>query len=104
MQIGGYVIPYFSKNNLLTKDHIIKIFSGDLELCKYLPDKVNKFTITRCFLLSLLFNVHKEKYLSLYNLYKKEKASQSFFCGKVYEIDVTDDFEKNINEFTTIIK
>ena len=65
----GYEIPYFSKSKLLTKNHIIEQFNGDAELCKYLPDKVNKSTITREFLLSLLFNVRKDKYLHLYTMY-----------------------------------
>ena len=70
-------------------------------MCKYLPDKVNKSTITREFLLSLLFNVRKDKYLHLYTMYKNQKANQNYFGGKIYEVGVTNEFANNINEYRT---
>ena len=88
----------------MTKEHLIEQFNNDTELHKYLPDKVNKSTITRSFLLSLLFNVKKEKYLNLYKLYKQEKANQSFFGGKIYEVNIDKDFANNIYEFNTTTK
>lgn len=81
--VGGYDIPYFSKGNLLTKNHIIEQFNNDYELSQYLPDSVNRSTITRSFPLSLLYNVRKDKYLYLYNIYKKQKANKSYSNGRV---------------------
>ena len=72
-QIGGYDIPYFSKENILTKSNIIAQFTGDEELSKYIPDQCNSSTVTRSFLLSLLFNIRRDKYLELYNKYKQKK-------------------------------
>lgn len=103
-QIGGYDIPYFSKGNLLTKNHIIEQFNNDYELSQYLPDSVNRSTITRSFLLSLLYNIRKDKYLYLYNIYKKQKANKSYFNGKVYEINITPDYAKNIQQYSPTSK
>jgi len=74
--IGGYDLPYFSKDKFLTKTHIISQFNNDIELAQYLPDRINPSTVTRSFLLALLFNVRKEKYLNLYGLYKQKKRSK----------------------------
>jgi len=103
-QVGGYDIPYFSKNNFLTKNHIIQQFTGDAELLGYLPDSVNRSTITREFLLALLFNVKREKYYYLYNLYKKEKMNQTLNHGKLYEVNVKTDYAKSISEFISTTK
>ena len=103
-QVGGYDLPYFSKSNLLTKSDIIKQFTGDKELGMYIPDNCNPTTVTRSFLLSLLFNIKREKYLFLYNAYKKKKLEQSTFSGKVYEIDVENIFANEINNYVTAYK
>lgn len=89
---------------MLTKDHIINQFTGDIELQKYLPNSLNKATVTRSFLLALLFNIKKEKYLYLYNIYKTQKANHSYGSGKVYEIKVTNDYAQNIHQFNTTTK
>lgn len=68
--MGGYDLPYFSKDKFLTENHITSLFTGDLELAKYLPDKISPTTKSRSFLLALLFNVLRDKYLSLYTTYK----------------------------------
>ena len=98
-QIGGYELPYFSKSKMLTKDHIIQQFIGDEELLQYLPDFVNKATVTREFLLALLFNVTSEKYYYLYSIYKKQKANQSLCNGKIYEVSIKNDYVEKISNF-----
>ena len=102
--IGGYELPYFSKQKLLTKDHIISQFIGDEELLKYLPDQLNKSTVTREFLLALLFNVRNDKYLNLYNTYKQEKSNRQFCNGKVYKVSITNKFANEISEYSTTTK
>ena len=97
-------MPYFSKNKLLTKDHIINQFTGDEQLLEYLPDKLNRSTVTRDFLLALLFNVKKEKYLHLYNLYKNQKINQIFFHWKIYEVNIKKNFTNNLVNFVTTSK
>lgn len=89
---------------MLTKDNIIQQFVGDQQLLEYLPDKLNKSTVTREFLLALLFNVKKEKYLYLYNLYKTQKINRTYFHGKIYEVNIKKDFANNLVKFTTTSK
>ena len=96
--MGGYDLPYFSKHNILTKLDIITQFNGDNELKEYIPDGCNPSTVTRSFLLSLLFNVKRNKYLSLYNKYKKIKIEQST-SGKIYEINAQSEFADEINNY-----
>ena len=100
----GYSIPYFSKNKLLTKDNIIQQFIGDQQLLEYLPDKLNKSTLTGEFLLTLPFNVKKEKYLYLYNLYKNQKINRTYFHGKIYEVNIKKDFANNLGNYIKMSK
>ena len=69
-------MSYFSKNKVLMKYHIISQFTGEEQLLEYLPDKLNRSKVTCVFLLALIFNMKKEKYLPLYNLYKNQKINQ----------------------------
>ena len=103
-QIGGYNIPYFSKSNILTKSHIIEQFNNDNDLKDYIPDECNPSTVTREFLLSLLFNIKREKYLALYNTYKRKKIEQSTTAGKIYEIDANSSFASQLNRYITTSK
>ena len=89
---------------MITKDHIIEQFTGDIELQQYLPDTLNKATVTRSFLLALLFNIKKEKYLYLYNIYKTHLANRAYGNGKVYKIKITNDYAKNIYQFINTTK
>lgn len=103
-QVGGYELPYFSKSDLLTKKNIIQKFTGDDELGKYIPNNCNPNTVTRSFLLSLLFNISRNKYLDLYNSYKKKKIEQSTNSGKIYEIDVNSSFANELNNYITTFR
>ena len=76
-------MPYFSKSKMLTKDHIIQQFIGDTELLQYLPDVLNRATVTRDFLLALLFNIKREK------------------C---YEVDIKNDYAARISNFISPTK
>lgn len=102
--MGGYNLPYFSKINLLTKQNLIEQFNNDEELGKYIPDNCRPSTITRSFILSLLFNVRREKYLSLYETYKKVKIEQSTTNGKVYEVNINGTFAKELNDYISVHK
>lgn len=98
-QVGGYELPYFSKSNILTKSDIIAQFTGDDELQKYVPTPCNPSTVTRSFLLSLLFNVKRNKYLELYNKYKQKKIENSTSSGKIYEVIVGSSFAAELNNY-----
>ena len=102
-QVGGYSLPYISKLNLLTKQNLITQFNNDEELSKYIPDNCNSSTVKRDFMLSLLFNVRRNKYLALYEKCKSAKLEQST-SGKIYHIDINDEFAKRLNNYTTIDK
>ena len=102
--MGGYNIPYFSKSNTLTKSNIIEQFNDDYDLKYYIPDNCNPATVTREFLLSLLFNIKREKYLLLYNKYKRKKIEQSMTTGKIYEIDAQSSFAEQLNKFISTSK
>ena len=60
------------------------MFTNDAQLAECLPDHINPSTVTRSFLLSLLFHVKKEKYVSLYNSYKNRMKQSSTKGGKLY--------------------
>ena len=91
-QVGGYDLPYFSKEKLLTKNDIIIQFNNDPELAEYLPDHASSGTITRSFLLALLYNVKREKYMKLYESYKQHKKQISIGNKKIYHININDYF------------
>lgn len=52
-EFGYAQLPYYTKSNNLTKDHIAEVVMGDKEMLDYLPDEVNFKNITREFLLSV---------------------------------------------------
>lgn len=100
-QVGGYDLPYFSKEKILTKKHIINQFNNDEELAKYLPNQINKSTVTRSFLLALLFNVRRDKYLLLYKNYKEKKKQISTTSGKLYEVSISLSFAEKIQNYSS---
>ena len=71
---------------------------------QYLPNTVNKATVTREFMLALLFNVRPQKYNYLYNIYKQEKANHTFCHGKIYEVEIKNDYKANISNFISTTK
>ena len=73
--IGGYSLPYYTKENVLTKEKIFENFVGDGTLLQYLPDNVNLKTIPRDFLLCVIANVRRDKYAAMYTKYKGIKGS-----------------------------
>lgn len=100
--IGGYSLPYYTKENILTKSMIFKIFEEDDALLQYLPDKPNLKTIPRDFLLCVMANIRREKYASMYAKYKDIKAQRSTVGNKVYKAQITNDFKNGLNHFSPI--
>ena len=63
--MGAYDLPYFSKSKLLTKDDIIKEFTGGPELVQYIPDSC-KQALSQDHFYYLLFLIFDEKYILNY--------------------------------------
>ena len=102
--VGGYDLPYFSKDKILTKSHFTKQYNNDHELAQYLPDQVSPSTITREFLLALLYNIEMEKYLLLYNAYKEKKKQSNTTGGKIYKIVVGNEYIGQLRNYTSTTK
>ena len=102
--MGGFNIPYFSKERILTKQHIFQQFVGDDELQKYLPNNLKLTSITRELLLSILFYVKRDKYLNLYGIYKTKKVEKAINGIKVYNATIKDDLFDKLKTYTIVRK
>lgn len=86
-------MPYYTKENILTKAMIFKQFEGDEVLLQYLPDIPNLKTIPREFLLCVMANIRREKYALMYSKYKEIKAQRTTVGNKVYKAQITNEFK-----------
>lgn len=100
--IGGYSLPYYTKEHILTKQMIFQIFVGDRDLLQYLPSNPKLQTIPREFLLSVLANIKREKYAQLYSKYKEIKSQRSTIGNKIYRAQITNQFFVGLKNFTPI--
>ena len=100
--IGGYSLPYYTKENILTKYMIFKNFENDATLLQYLPSNPNLKTILREFLLCILANVRREKYALMYAKYKEMKAQRSTVWNKIYKAQITNEFKNGLNNFSPV--
>ena len=100
--IGGYSLPYYTKENILTKAMIFKNFENDATLLQYLPSNPNLKTIPREFLLCILANVRREKYALMYAKYKEIKAQRSTVGNKIYKAQITNEFKNGLNNFSPV--
>ena len=64
------MVPYYTMEKLLTKEHIFSKFINDEELLQYIPSNEKLSSLTRKLLLSILAYIKKEKYLELYGIQK----------------------------------
>ena len=101
---GGFNIPYFSKERILTKQHIFQQFVGDDELQKYLPNNLKLTSIIRELFLSILFYVKRDKYLNLYGIYKTKKVEREINGIKVYNVKIKDDLFDKLQTYTSVGK
>lgn len=100
--MGGFNLPYYTKDNILTKKHIFEQFQNDDELLKYIPTGVKSSGLTRELLLSILAYIKKEKYLALYGIYKATKLQRSTVGTKNYDIKIQPNFIEKINEYISV--
>ena len=102
--VDGYDLPYFSKDKILTKSHIIKQYSNDHELAQYLPEWVNPSTITLEFLLHYCTISKWRNIYCFIILIKKRKKQSSTTGGKIYKIGVGNEFIGQLRNYTSTIK
>ena len=74
MNIRRIPLPYYKKENILTKSMIFQIFHDDDDLLQYIPTDTNLKSIQRYFLLFILANIRREKYAQLHSKYKEIKT------------------------------
>ena len=86
--IGGLNLPYYTKEKILTKEHIFSQFADDEELGKYIPTGVKSSSLSRELLLSIL------AYIS--------KLQRSTVGYKNYDIKIENDFAEKLQEFISV--
>ena len=50
----GFEFNYFTKTNKFTKKHLLQYFENDEELLQYVLDDINRNSINRTYLLSVI--------------------------------------------------
>ena len=93
-----------TRKNLLTKAHIFSQFTNDDELKKFIPTDVKIASLTRELMLSILAYIRKDKYLSLYAIYKTTKLQRSTIGSKHYDIEIQSNFVDKIKEYISVSK
>lgn len=68
----------------------------------YLPDNVRLTSLTREFLLSVLFYGNRDKYLDLYEEYKDIEIQKSTTGNKKYVAIVTDEMKDLLAQYNPI--
>lgn len=99
---GDFNLPYYTRSKKLTKENIFQKFIGDPELLSYLPDNISLAYISREFLLSVLFYGNREKYLELYQQYKKIEVQKSMTGNKKFVAVVTDEMKNLLQNYDPI--
>ena len=100
--LGGFNFPYFSKNKLLTKEDIFKLFAGDENLLSYLPDNPDVRSLSREFLLSVLFFGARDKYLTLYEKYKDIQFQKTTTGNKKFIAKISDEMLEHLKNFQPV--
>ena len=94
--MGGLNLPYYAKEKLLTKEYIFFQLLGDDDLAKYIPTNDKLSSLSRELLISILSYIRKDKYLSLYGIYKVTKFQRSTMRYKNYNIKIDNNFVEKI--------
>ena len=100
--IGGYFLPYHSKENILAKQMIFQNFLGDNDLLSYLPNNLKISSTPREFSLNILANVKRVKYAKLFSTYKDIKSQMSTVGKKLCKAQIINQFKNGLNNFIPI--
>ena len=99
---GGFSLPFYTKNKKLTKEYIFAKIINDENLLAYLPDNIQLTSITREFLLSILFYGARNKYLELYEEYKNIQIQKSTTGNKRFKAVVTNEIIDSLKNYNPI--
>ena len=99
---GGFSFPYFTKSKKLTKKYIFEKFVNDQNLLSYIPDNVPLTSINREFLLSVLFNGYRNKYLDLYDQYKEIQIQKSTSGNRKFTAIVTKEMIELLKNYNPV--
>ena len=69
-----------------------------------MPTNVKSSSLYRELLLSILAYIRKDKYLSLYGIYKVTKLQRSTTGYKNYDIKIDNNFVEKIQQFVSVNK
>ena len=95
-------MPYYTKDKILTKEHIFSQFANDEELLKYIPTGVKPSSLTRELLLSILAYIKNDKFLNLYGIYKAAKLQKSTTGNKNYDLKIQNNFVEKFKEYISV--
>ena len=100
--LGGFAIPYYTKNKTLTKEYIFKLFLNDQNLMSFLPDNPDIRGLSREFLLSVLFYASRDKYLFLYEKYKNIQIQKTTTGNKKYIAKISEQMLERLKCFQPV--
>ena len=103
-QIGGTYIPFFTKSNNFTKSHLMSFFNNISELKAYIPDDVKEGSITRDYLLNVLFYIRSDIYNELYKQYKSIKVSRIYNKWNNFYVDLPVGVMDEVKKYNPIEK
>jgi len=86
----------------LTKEHIFSKFVNDNNLLSYLPDNAPLTSISREFLLSVLFYGDRDKYLDLYEEYKNIQIQKSTTGNRKFTAIITDEMRELLKNYNPV--
>ena len=110
----GYAFRYFSKDKYFTKKHIVEELSKIPEAKLYIPDDINAVSISRDYLFAvswihllifiwvqILATVNPEKYVELYNNYKKKLSDKSTNKWSSYQVHMNPEIAEKLKNFSS---
>ena len=110
LSIGHYTdfhLKYFRKDNLLTKEFLIKIINDEPNYKLYLPDNIEIKSLSRNYILSVSFLFYFQLiayltpnvYNKLYELYKERTKQNEAKKWNNYAIKVMPEIKEKIENF-----
>ena len=86
----------------MTKEDIFKKFVGDENLLVFIPDDPDIKSISREFLLSVLFYASRDKYLSLYEQYKDLELQRSTTGNRKFIAKISEEMLLNLKNYNPV--
>ena len=104
---GGFEFRYYTKESLFTKAFLINELKKIPEAFYYLPDDINLknikrnllFTVRNIYNFQILEHVSPERYVNIYDAYKKNLATKEYNNWSNYKIEIKENFAEKISQF-----